>query len=118
VLSTSDLLAMREVQSAVLLETATVQRQSPTSDGAGGATESWATVASVACRVGVSSSSSQERALAERVTNVSTWTLTLPVGTDVRVGDRLVVGTRTFEVLAVLSHSLVTALRVVCVEVL
>ena len=109
--------AMRTMLNASLPDTAQVQRKTLTSDGAGGFTEAWTTVATVACRVAPSGQSPQERAIAERLASTSIWTLTVPALTDVRPADRLVVGGRTFEVAAVLARSDEISRRVVCVEV-
>ncbi len=117
-LSATDLAAMRSTVDASLPDVAQVQRRTLTSDGAGGYTESWNTVATVACRVAPSGQSPQERVIAERLTATSVWTITLPAETDVRPADRLLVGTRTFEVAGVLARSEEIARRVICTEVL
>jgi head-tail adaptor len=117
-LSAEELAAIRGDVLELQPDTCQVQRVTLTPDGAGGQTESWSTVATVACRVAPSGQSPQERAIAERVASVSTWTLTLPAETDVRPADRLQVGTRTFEVVGVLARSFEIARRVVCTEVL
>ncbi len=117
-LSDADLAAMRSTLNSSLPDTAQVQRKSLTSDGAGGFTETWATVATMACRVAPSGQSPQERVIAERLTAMSTWTVTLPAGTDVQPADRVVVGSRTFEVVAALARSEEIARRIVCTEVL
>jgi len=109
---------MRSTLNDSLPDTAQVQRRSLTGDGAGGFTESWSTVATVACRVAPSGQSPQERVIAERLTATSVWTVTLPALTDVQSADRIVVGTRTFEVIGVLARSDELARRVVCTEVL
>lgn len=114
--SATELDAMRSTLEASLPDTAQVRRKTLTSDGMGGQTESWATVATVACRV-APSGRPEERAVAERLASVSVWTVTLPALTDVRAVDRLVVGARTFEVVGVLARSDEVGRRVVCVEV-
>jgi len=108
---------MREYQEDALPDTATIQRVSRTPDNAGGASESWEKVATVACRVAPSGRAPEDRAVAERLNVTSSWTITVPAETDVRAGDRVVVDARTFEVLAVLAGSYETARRVVCSEV-
>lgn len=99
-------------------DTAQVQRRTLAPDGAGGHTESWSTVATVACRVAPSGQSPQEQVIAERLTATSIWTITLPAETDIQPADRLLVDARTFEVVGVLARSEEIARRVVCVEVL
>ena len=117
-LSATEIDAMRSTLDDSLPDTAQVQRKTLTGDGAGGYTESWATVATVACRVAPSGQSPQERVIAERLTATSTWTLTIPALTDVQPADRIVVGAQTFDVVAALARSEEIARRVVCVEVL
>jgi len=117
-LSATELAAMRSTLNDSLPDTAQVRRKSLTSDGAGGYTESWSTVAAVACRVAPSGQSPQERVIAERLTATAIWTVTLPAGTDVRPADRIVVGSRAFEVVGVLARSYELARRVVCTEAL
>ena len=96
---------------------ADIRRVSRVPDGAGGFTESWTTVATVACRLSPSGQLPHERVIAERLATTSVWTLTLPALTDVRPADQMVVGGRTFEVVAVLARSSEISRRVVCTEV-
>ncbi len=108
---------MRSTLNGSLPDTATVQRKTLTSDGAGGYTESWGTVATVACRVSPGGQLTQERVIAESLAATSIWTLTLPALTDVRPLDRILVGSRTFEVAGVGARSDEVSRRVVCTEV-
>jgi head-tail adaptor len=117
-LTATDLDAMRSTLDESLPDTAQVGRQALVSDDAGGFSESWSVVATVACRVSPGGLLPQERAVAERMGVVSSWVVTLPALTDVRAADRLVVGTRTFEVVAPLGpRSYEVSRRVVCSEV-
>lgn len=117
-LSADDLDAMRATVSQSLPDTAQVQRVTRQSDGMGGFTETWATIATVACRVSPSGNMPAEQAIAERVQDRVLWTLTLPAATDVAAADRIVTGARTFEVIGVLApRSYEIATRVVAVEV-
>lgn len=116
-LSTAQLDSMRVTLDESLPDTAVVKRDTLTSDGAGGYTTSEATVATVACRV--APSGGREAVIAGRLDAVATWTLTLPALTDVTAKDRIVVGTRTFEIAAVLDpRSWEIGRRVLCVEIL
>jgi len=108
---------MRATLNASLPDSCQVSRKTTTSDGAGGQTESWGTVVTVACRVSPTGQSPQERAIADRLSGVSVWTITLPANTDVTIADRLVIGARAFEVAGVLARSYEVSRRVVCVEV-
>jgi len=109
---------MRATLVESLPETAQVQRATRVPDGAGGFTETWATVATVPCRLAPSGNEPTERVVAERVTDRKLWTLTLPAQTALTAKDRVVVGARTFEVVGVLSpRSYELCTRLVAVEV-
>lgn len=117
-LSTSDIAAMRTALTASMPDSVAISRATSVSDGYGGLTETWATVATVAGRVSPTGYAPDERAVAQRLGNVSSWVVTMPALTDVRVTDRLAVGSRTFEVKEVLGpRSYEVSRRVVCVEV-
>lgn len=117
-LSTADLDAMRTTLTESLPETAQVQRATRIDDGMGGFTETWMTVATVACRVGPRDITPTEQIVGERIQDRVLWTLTLPAGTSVLAADRIMVGSRTFEVVSVLApRSYELATWVVVVEV-
>jgi head-tail adaptor len=116
-LTSGELARARADAVALLPDTCEISRVTLEPDGAGGFTESWNLVVTVACRLAPTGQLSQERLVAERVTNVSTWTLTVPAETDVRVGDRATIGTRTLEVAAVLARSDEISRRVIVTEV-
>lgn len=104
-LSSTQIADMRTTAALALPDTATISRVARASDGAGGWTETWSTAASgVACRImpryQVSSTEGPAVGTQEAVAQ---WALTMPVGTDLRAGDRVVVASRTFEVYALLS---------------
>jgi len=117
-ITAAELDAMRTTLNSSLPDTAQIKRKTLTSDNAGGYTEAWNTVATVACRVSPTGQLPQERVIAERLTATSIWTLTLPALTDVRAEDRIAVGARTFEVVGVLARSDELCRRMVCVEVI
>ena len=102
-LSTADLDGMRATVALTLTDTATIQRPSRASDGAGGFTTTWGTVASTSCRVVPAGSSPQEMVFAEKVRPKALFRITLPHDADVRVGDRIVMGSVTYEVVGVLA---------------
>lgn len=117
-LSAADLAGMRAAVTDSLPDTAQVQRATRTPDGMGGFTETWTTVATVACRIAPTGNAPAEQVVAERVTDRVLWTLTLPAATDVTAADRITVGSRTFEVVGVLSpRSYELCTRLVAVEV-
>lgn len=111
---------MRAAQTALLPDTCTISRCSNSPNGMGGQTQTWKDEhKNVACRLAPSTASEAQEALAAaRLTSKQGWTVTLPFDTDVTAKDRIVVGTRTLEVIGVLSRgSWTTALRVLAVEV-
>lgn len=116
-LSAGELAAMRSEQSGTLPGTAVISRNSPTSDGMGGWTDAWAAVGTVDGRLAPASASGAERMVADRITGEDAWVITLPQGTDVTEKDRVVIMSRTFEVVTPLAHSWETARRVVATEV-
>lgn len=116
-LSNGQIASMRTTLERTLPDTAVVSRPTNVSDGAGGWTQTWATVATVACRVAVPSGG--EVVIAGKLDAVGTWTITLPALTDVAAADRIAVGARTFEVSLVLRpRSWELSRRVLCTETL
>lgn len=117
-LSADEIAGMRATLLASLPDTGTIQRNTPEDDGQGGHEDAWTTLATTRLRVAPVGRTPQERAIADRVTSESLWTVTLPSGQDVTARDRIAVGGRTFEVVAVLAGSWVLARRVVAVEII
>lgn len=95
-LSARDLTAMRAECALVLDQTATIQRNTPVSDGRGGFTESWGTAGTVACHV--LPRQGQTTLEGDRPVSVTLWEILLPVGTNVTARDRLVIGGETYEI--------------------
>jgi len=117
VLSAAEITSMRATQEEALPDTCVISRATLTADGAGGQTETWATVATVACRVAAMGGRGAERLIADRLSAVTPYVVTLPAETDVEPEDRIVIGTRTLEVAAVLAiEGWETARRVAAVE--
>jgi len=108
---------LRNRQLAWMPNICRVQRKTQIDNGAGGFTDTWSTVVSCACRIGISGKSPEERAIADRIGVELPYTVTLPYDTDVTEKDRLVVGTRVFQVLGVLVGSFETARKCVCMEI-
>ncbi|HPV11713.1 MAG TPA: head-tail adaptor protein [Verrucomicrobiota bacterium] len=115
-LPSDELAALRATQEAALPDTAAIRRITRTSDGAGGHTESEATVTTVACRMAQIGNGS-ERLIAERLSLAESVVVTMPYGTDVRLTDRLLISGVTWEVVAILERSWSTALRVIAARV-
>lgn len=116
-LTASDLAEMRTLQESALPEVGTVQRYTQSSDGAGGYTQSWAAIGTINCRIGPLSGPS-ERALADASAVERGLIVTAPSGTTVEWKDRVIIGTRTFEVVSPVVRSYETALRLISTEIL
>lgn len=118
-LAVAELAGVRADATAALPDTGAVWRATLTSDGRGGTGQAWAAVASgVLCRLapGVGLAAG-EGLTASRLGPDASWVVTLPHDTDVGLADRLVIGTRTFEVTFVASgRSELVSLRVACRE--
>lgn len=109
---------LRSLSNQYLPDTCSISRNTPTQSGDGQA-DNWSNVATgVACRVSPLASSAQEQlGGAEAITAVSQWTIWLSAGTDVTVRDRIVVGSRTFEVNRVGARSYEVVREVLCREI-
>jgi Phage head-tail joining protein len=116
-LSAVELDSCRALQRMTMVETASIDRAITVSDGMGGWTETWSTVAIVPCRVGTPTGGAigAERVVADRLSGETTMAVTFPAGTDVRRTDRLLIYGKTFEVLSVLApHTYETARVTLC----
>lgn len=117
-LSTAAIESMRATLDASLPDICTISRNTQVSDGAGGWTESWAVLATVACRIAPTGNQPQERVIAERLTTSQGYTVTLPAETPITTKDRIIKGGRTFDVVGVMERTEEISRRVVVVEVL
>lgn len=108
---------MRATADKALPDSATIRRATLSSDGAGGQTQTWADVATVACRLMPRLTQPQDKTVGDKLTNVSGWMIALPYGTDVTEGDIVTVGGRTFEVDKAQAHSWEISRRVLATEV-
>jgi len=102
-LTTAELNELRATQNLALPGSAVIQRYTPVADGMGGFDATWAAVGTVAARL----YPQNVRALAEstaggaQVISETRWFLTLPYGTVITAKDRVKVGSRTWEIVAV-----------------
>lgn len=117
-LTSDDLTTLKAAQNAILPDTAAVHRATTEADGLGGVTASWApTGDAYACRIS-SRGIPEEYMQMAAVRGRTPWMVTLPTSADVLRTDRLVVGSRTLEVIGFTSvGAWETAKRVVCLEV-
>lgn len=116
-LTAAQLTAMRAVQAQTFDKSAVVTRRTVSQDAAGRPSAADSTAATVACRLSPGQASDRERVEAGRVVGQTLWRVTVPALTDVRLSDKLVIGARSFEVLAVWGEeSRETARVCLCVE--
>lgn len=118
-LTSAELTAMRAVQAATFDLSGVIKRGGGTaSDGAGGTVTTGATtVATVACRLAPNQTSDREAIVAAGLQAQTVWRLTVPQGTDLTAKDRVEIGSRTFEVMAVYGPRTNETARVaLCVE--
>lgn len=118
-LSDGEMAAMRATLIESFPDTCDVIRAALVRDDQGGATATYAPVESgVPCRVAPAGLTPDEREMAARLGGAVTWTLTVPVDTDISAADRVDVAGRVFEVAGVLGpRSWEVARRVTLVEV-
>lgn len=86
-LSANELAEMRSQQNQALPDSTTITRPAFTNDGYGSASRTWGNVATVAARF--SATSGNEDDSNGRVVAQRSWTVTVPFGTNIAVGDRV-----------------------------
>lgn len=116
-LTSTELDRMQNVQDDAMPDTCTIQEATVVQDGIGQPTRSWSARATgVACRL--AERRADERIYGEKVTALGDWVLTVAHDETVETGDRVLVDSRTFEVVSVnTGRSWETATRVGLVEV-
>lgn len=101
-LTDADLAYMQATQMEAMPGTVIIQRYSAIDNGMGGAWEGWNAVGTVIGRIYPKSVSlGREAATGAQMTSLTQWYATLPTGTDVTAKDRLLYGSRTWEVTSV-----------------
>ncbi len=96
---------------------ATISRKAQVADSTGGFTDTYSTVATHRCSFSRAQITPIERENAVQVQGIVFWVFVFAQGTDIRTTDRIIVGTRTFEVVSSATGSLELATRVVCQEI-
>ena len=112
--STSDLDKIKAEQEKLMPETVYVQRLTRTSDGAGGWSESWQTIATTKGRI--AAKSGDENELGGKTTAITTYLITLPSNIEFELTntDRLQINGQQYQIVAPLNRSEKTALQVIC----
>lgn len=120
-IAASELDSMRATLNASLPDLATIQRPARTADGHGGHSTTWNTLATnVACRLGPRGTARGDESISgSAIGSRAFYTVTFPAGQDVTSKDRIVIGSRTLEVIEVLDRheSWEISRRVPCAEV-
>ena len=115
--SATGLAQLQAVIQETFTATATIKRRTQVSDGAGGFTDTYPTVATSACSFTATQITPVERENAIGIQTISFFQFSFPAGTDVRSADRITVGSRTFEVVAPRHGSLEILRRVLAQEI-
>lgn len=113
------LASLRALSNQFLPDTLTIQRGTETSGG-DGTSVSWSDLATgVACRVSpLASSASESLGADQSLQAVAQWTIWVSQGQDVTVKDRIVYGSRTFEVARVGARSYEVVRELICREII
>jgi head-tail adaptor len=116
-LGTGELARMRATQEAALPDSCTIQEATVTQDDIGQPLKGWTAAASdVACRL--ARKRTRETVAGEKVTEVGDWVLTVAHDQLLTCGNRVVIGSRIFEIVGVnTGESWETATRADLVEV-
>lgn len=96
-LSAAQLSAMRTQHEATFDQSCAIRRNTPVTDGMGGWTPSWATVATVNCHVREEQKST-ETVVGDSVRGLTYFTLWVPHGTDIRPKDQVIIGGYDYEI--------------------
>lgn len=100
------------------VDEADIQRSGPVSDGRGGHTDVWSTVATSVCRrTAPTAGQIQDAVIASRPETRVFWMIAFPAETDVRPTDRLVINDVVYEVEAAVDRTTEIARYVSAFEV-
>lgn len=109
-----------KLQPLIFPDTCTIRRATSISDGMGGTTATGVNVATnVLCRLVTLQrvSFQSDTVTADQMALDASYIVELPVGTDVRNTDKILIGTRIFEVRSAVTPSWKATLRVPVVEI-
>ncbi len=100
--SAGQILRARKRFAAMLPDRATIARPTTVYDGAGGHTDTFASVATaVPCRLSPVGGGEDAANSGDRISDEATATITFAAGTDIRDSDRITIGAQVFDVLLV-----------------
>jgi hypothetical protein len=112
-LTANDLALMRAAQQAALPDTCSIQRATSSHNVIGEGVPSWAAVGvAIPCRLAPQLRRRDLQAVGEQQRTVGDWVVTLPYDTDVRSGDRIIIGGDVYDVIDTQrAESWLTAIR-------
>lgn len=116
----AELADLRSEQNAAMPDTCVISRPTLSQNDIGEETSSYATSSTVACRLAARTAASYdtERTIGDQWSAFHRWDLTVPYGTDIQTTDRVVIGSRTFEIDSVdAGASYATAIRALVTEI-
>lgn len=114
-MSGRDIAKMRDEQDKYMPDVVYVQSLNRTSDGAGGWTTSWQTVAVTKGRI--APVTGDEAIVGGKVQKKQVYMITVPANVEITEGYRLQIGGIQYEILSILNSSQKTATRLKCTEV-
>jgi SPP1 family predicted phage head-tail adaptor len=112
-LSAKDLACLDKDLADLYPSSVTLSRAATVSDGLGGETETWSSVGSLSARVSPISTQQAEEIVGSEIKDGMYYRVVFPRGTDVRLDDRVVFGTITLSIEAVMAPRSVEIERVV-----
>jgi hypothetical protein len=107
---------MRRTDERAMPDTAQIQASTIIDDGAGGSEPGWSTTATVPCRVTALTRSDAERVIADVQMTRPIYQISIPLGTAVADDNRVLVGSRSFGILAIINGSYNTSRALICAE--
>lgn len=114
-LSAAQIASMKTTADLALPDTAVISRATLASDSMGGYTETWATVATVACRLDPPGNARLDQ-WQEKIMNRAVFILSTPASTDIRSQDRATISGSVYEVLGLMDASWEITSRAVVVR--
>lgn len=108
---------LRAALAQTLTVSATILRKSQVADSTGGFTDTYTAVGTHMCSFARSQITPIERENATQVLAISFWNFVFAAETDIRTTDRIVIGSRRFEVVSSATGSIELATRVICQEI-
>lgn len=110
-MTSKDLERIRREQEKFLPDTAYIQQANRVSDGRGGESVVWQTVATVPCRL--AQNQGREKEQGGKTMPDGSYVITFPHGTNVLTSHRVQINGTQYEVINVLTRSESTAVRVI-----